>query len=70
MTQVNWVQLFLLPSHVSHRKESGLSKQGSLGVLKLFPDISVALEQICIFTTSILVELALLVQMHYLYELR
>lgn len=59
------MQFFLLPSHVSHRKESGLSEQGSLGVLRLFPDISIALEQICIFT-SILVELALLVQTHHL----
>ena len=61
-TQVNWAQFFLLLSRVSHRKESGLSKQGSLDALKLFPiNISIPSEQICIFITGILLIVGLTV---------
>lgn len=62
MTQFNWLQFSVFPTN-----EGGINKHGSLIVLKLFPNISISLEQICIFKTSILVELIVLVQVLYLY---
>jgi len=60
-SQANWVRFFPLLPRVSHRNESGLSKQGRLGVLKLFTNMSIPSEKICIFTTVILLILGLTV---------